>query len=191
MEYQKLTRGSRHDTFEQLYNEHYDKIYIYIYRRVNCRHTAEDLTAEVFLKAFANPYNPQLAKFSTYIFKIASNILKNYYRSVSYLSKIIDSEELSENLSDKTDILEEIITLEEYTQLKETLTTLSRQQYNVIYRRYYLDQSFKEIGEALHITDTYARKIHERALSALNKAIEHEYSEKPETSLITCHILQT
>ena len=74
MEHRKLVKDSRHDTFEQLYDEHYDKIYIYIFRRVNCRYTAEDLTADVFMKAFANPYNPQLAKFSTYIFKITSNV---------------------------------------------------------------------------------------------------------------------
>jgi len=45
-------------TLEGLYDEFYDKIYIYISCRVNNRYDAEDLTADVFLKAFANPYNP-------------------------------------------------------------------------------------------------------------------------------------
>ena len=50
--------------FERLFDEYYDKIYVYIARRVNDSHAAEDLTSDVFLKAFANPYNPAVICYS-------------------------------------------------------------------------------------------------------------------------------
>jgi len=64
--------------FEALFDEYYSKIYVYIARRVNNATDAEDLTSAVFFNAFVNPYNPKLSKFSTYIFIIASNALKDY-----------------------------------------------------------------------------------------------------------------
>ena len=155
--------------FERLYDEYYDKVYVYIARRINNPTDAEDLTADVFFKAFANPYNPKLAKFSTYIYTIASNVLKNHYRYIS-VRGIQDEPDI--NISDGHDILGDLISDEECVALKSILTTLPRQQYDTIYRRYYLDQSFKEIGEALGITEVYARKVHERALGALKKILQ-------------------
>jgi len=172
MEREKTAEDTRHETFELLYDEYYDKIYVYLYRRVNHQHTAEDLTADVFLKAFANPYNPRLAKFSTYIYTIASNVLKNHYRAVSKSNDIVCSEELDGSFSDQTDITGDLSTREEYAQLGAVLAVLPERQYAVIYRRYYLDQPFKEIGEALGVTDAYARKIHERALDVLRKIMK-------------------
>jgi len=170
MEREKTAEDNRRTAFERLYDEYYDKIYVYLYRRVNNQHTAEDLTANVFLKAFANPYNPRLAKFSTYIYTIASNVLKNHYRAISKSNGNISYEDIDGSFSGQTDIAGDLITREEYAQLGAVLAELPERQYAVIYRRYYLEQSFKEIGEDLGVTDTYARKIHERALDALKKS---------------------
>ena len=154
--------------FERLFDEYYDKIYVYIARRVNDSHVAEDLTSDVFLKAFANPYNPALAKFSTYIFTIAANTLKNHYRAVFKINR----EELDESFPDDTDLLDGLITREEYAGLQKALTLLPERQYEAVYRRYYLDQSFKEIGAALGVTEDAAGKVHRRALKTLKKYYE-------------------
>ena len=152
--------------FERLFDEHYDKVYVYISRRVNNPADAEDLTADVFYKAFAYPYDPKLAKFSTYIYTIAGNVIKNHYR---YTSVRGIQPEPDENLSDDTDITEDLITREEYDYLLKVLKTIPGKQYDVIYRRYFLEQSFREIGEALGITEVYARKLHERSLDTMRK----------------------
>jgi len=155
------------ETFEQLFDEYYDRIFVYISFRVRNPQDAEDLTAEVFLKAFANPYNPEIARFSTYVFTIASNILKNYYRSSAKIREVFSGEEPDGSFPDVTDVLGKLITREEYFGLKKALAALPERQYEVVYRRYYLEQPFREIGAALGISEDYSKKIHKRALEKL------------------------
>jgi RNA polymerase sigma-70 factor (ECF subfamily) len=161
--------------FEQLFDEYYDKIFVYINRRINNTHDAEDLTAEVFEKAFESPYNPKLSKFSTYIYTIAANALKNYYRFTENRNRFAD--ELDEDLPDITDILVGITQNEEYATLKKALADLTQIQYDVIYRRYYLDEPFAKIGMELDITEVNARKIHQRTLTALNDELKKVFCE--------------
>ncbi|MCL2013501.1 MAG: RNA polymerase sigma factor [Oscillospiraceae bacterium] len=160
--------------FERLYDEHYDKVYIYIFRRVNNPHDAQDLTADVFLKAFANPYNPDLAKFSTYVYMIAANLLKNHYRNSSKSKEMFICEEYDENLFNESDILKDLINREEYADLAGALVKLSERHYETVYRRYYLEQPFKEIGAALGVSEDAAKKLHKRALDSLKNVLQKE-----------------
>ena len=161
----------RAQNMERLYDEYYDKVYVYIARRVNNRHDAEDLTADVFLKAFANPYNPQIAKFSTYIYTIASNVLKNFYR-LSANRNIVIGGDPDDEPPDEIDILGDIITGEEYEELKAALAALHERQYEAVYRRYYLDESFKEIGAAMRVSETNARQLHFEGIKKLRKILK-------------------
>ena len=166
-----LEHDKKRENLERLYDEYYDKVYVYIARRVNNRHDAEDLTADVFLKAFANPYNPLLAKFSTYIYTIASNVLKNHYRTVANRFAVTDGEQ-NGDLPDETDLLKDLITREEYAELKSALAVLPERQYEAVYRRYYLDESFKEIGAAMRVSEGGARQLHFEALKNLRKILK-------------------
>ncbi len=155
--------------FEALYDEYYDKVYIYIARRIRDRRGAEDLTADVFLKAFAKPYEPQLAAFSTYIFTIAGNILKNYYRDAAKRNTAASD---ALDLPDGSNLLDDLITREEYGELRTALTELPEHQYDVLYRRYYLDEKYKEIGLALGISENNARQLHFEAVKKLRKILK-------------------
>lgn len=165
--------------FERMFDEYYDKIYVYIARRVANSQDAEDLTAEVFLKAFENPYNPKLAQFSTYVYTIAGNLLKNYYRSVGKRREIFSETELDDSLSDGTNILGDLLTREEYKKLKRALVKLPQRQYAVVYQRYYLGQSFKAIGAVLDVSEDGAKKLHRRALKALNNILKKDEILRP------------
>ena len=159
-------------SFEQLYDEYYHKIFVYINCRVHNRPISEDLCADVFLKAFERPYRPELASFSTYVFTIAANVLKNYYRSQAHKNAHDSSTPPDENLPDESDILADIVKGEEYTALKAALATLPPRRYEVVYRRYFLDLSFKEIGQAMDMSEGSARKLHFDAIKNLRNIIE-------------------
>lgn len=165
-------RKEDEQTFEKLFEQYYNSVYVYICRRINNVHDAEDLTSDVFLKAYSNPYNSSLAKFSTYIFTIAANTIKNYYRDSSKKRSFLESDEPDEHLSDDLDIIGDLLKKEECSKLLKALTVLPDKQYNVLYRRYYLNMSFKEIAVDLGITENYASKIHNRALEKLKSFLE-------------------
>lgn len=158
-------------SFEALYDEYYDKVYVYLARRVRSRQDAEDLAAEVFFKVFAKPYDPERARFSSYVFTIAANMLKNYYRDTAKCA-IPSEDTLLFEQSDGSDLLSDLITKDEYLELSRLLTTLSQRHYDVIYRRYFLDESYREIAEALEVTENNARQIHFEAVKKLRVALQ-------------------
>ena len=145
----------------------------------NHRQDAEELTADVFFKAFASPYDPRIAKFSTYVYTIAGNVLKNHYRAAAKRAELFRPEEPDEYIDDETDILGGLIAREEHDRLRKALAALPERQYEAVYRRYYLEQPFKEIGAALAVTEDAAKKLHRRALESLQKLLgsERPFSE--------------
>ena len=68
--------------FPKLVERNQAKIYAMVYRLVTNHAQAEDLTQEVFLRVFrtAPRYQP-MAKFSTWIYRIAANVALNAIRS--------------------------------------------------------------------------------------------------------------
>ena len=68
-------------SLEQLYLEHSDRIYRYIFLQVRQKELAEDLTQETFYRAFKNihTFNKQ-ASLSTWLLKIARNATYDYFR---------------------------------------------------------------------------------------------------------------
>src|SRR5689334_10282030 len=65
--------------FAKLFREHYPRIYRYVRYRVNDDVVAEDLTAEVFERAYRyrDSYDPARSNFSTWITQIAHNWINN------------------------------------------------------------------------------------------------------------------
>lgn len=65
--------------FDQLYEEHFQRIYQYIYYMVSDPSLAEDLTQETFLRVYKGQFRKEAAMV-TYIRKIARNIVYDTYR---------------------------------------------------------------------------------------------------------------
>lgn len=73
-----LAHGSGSEpAFAELVRRHYRPVLNYVFRMVQNRHIAEELTQDVFLALVKNAarYTPT-AKFTTYLYTIASNIVK-------------------------------------------------------------------------------------------------------------------
>jgi RNA polymerase sigma-70 factor (ECF subfamily) len=76
----RTLRGDR-EAFEMIIRRYQQPIVNYIGRMVREREMALDFSQEIFLKAYASldSFRPQY-KFSTWLFKIASNFLIDYWR---------------------------------------------------------------------------------------------------------------
>ena len=73
-------RDPRH--FAMLYEQHFERVYGYIVRRVGDRDTAEDLTAEVFHHALANlpRFEWRGVPFAAWLFTIARNAIADRWK---------------------------------------------------------------------------------------------------------------
>ena len=71
--------------FGLLYERYIDKIYNYVYYRTGNHHDAEDLTAKVFYQALNHVprYVQRGAPFSSWLYRIAHNLVANWHRDRS------------------------------------------------------------------------------------------------------------
>lgn len=99
--------------FGQLFDTHYSRILGYCIRRTGTVEIAEDITSEVFMKAWRsiNTYRIRGVPFQAWLYKIATNELRMYYRTGKYHTLSLD--ELSEEQGyvpvSETDIQQEAI----------------------------------------------------------------------------------
>ncbi len=87
---QRTLRGDR-SAFEQIIRRYQQAVIGYIARMVRDREMALDFSQEIFLKVYAclGSYRPQY-KFSTWLFKIASNFMIDYWRRKKIATVSID-----------------------------------------------------------------------------------------------------
>jgi RNA polymerase sigma-70 factor (ECF subfamily) len=73
------------EAFGLLYERYVDKIYNYVYYRTGNHHDAEDLTAKVFYQAMNHiaRYVQRGAPFSSWLYRIAHNLVANWHRDRS------------------------------------------------------------------------------------------------------------
>jgi RNA polymerase sigma-70 factor (ECF subfamily) len=89
--------------FTELMKRHYKSIMNYVYRFTNDRNDSEDLAQEVFLRVYRSvkEYKPQ-AKFSTWLYKIATNVCLTEIKVKGRMNKV-SLDEFQENKGDVRD----------------------------------------------------------------------------------------
>lgn len=112
-------------------------------------------------------FDPTKASFSTWLYVVIRNKLKNYYRD----SKGLD--ELDENIADNTLMEDEVISAIRLSQLRnqlaDALMTLNDLQRQVVVLKYFSDLHSKEIAARLGISPENVRVILSRSIAKLSK----------------------
>lgn len=168
----ELVKEGDHEAFSQLYDIFIDNIYRYIYYRVNSN-DAEDLVANVFVKVWENirKYRPKKRVFSAWIFKIAHNIVVDYYRTAkdrTFDELNIDVASLEREHNPIKDT-EKGLDIEI---LKIALRRLKKPYQEIIIYKFLNELSNKEISEILKKNEGSLRILQFRALKALRRELE-------------------
>ena len=150
---------------EQIYLEYHDKVMGYIRARVQGWADAEDLCADVFEKVQRKlgDFDSSKASVSTWIFTITRNTVIDYFRR----SK--PSEELDENLSDDTEVDENLLNNETLSELAGALKALPEELRDLIVLRYYDGKPLTEVAELMGLSYGAVKLRHQSALSKLRK----------------------
>jgi RNA polymerase sigma-70 factor, ECF subfamily len=169
----ELAMAGDFDSFAALYNCHLDAIYRYIFYRSGDAQDAEDLTEQVFLKAWqALPqYRPVGCRFINWLYRIAHNMLADHHRR----RRLIAYEALRGDIAPPDEAgeaaLEEVISLEESACLAAAIRKLPEEYQQVIILRFIEGLGHPEIARILDKSEAACRTIQHRALAALNKLL--------------------
>lgn len=140
--------------FEQLVRRHQRPIFALIRQIVSCREDAEELTQDVFVKAFQKLNTFQgTSSFSTWIYRIAYNTAISATRKHRPEFPELDDNTWS-NLADETvdEILDKTEDEEKLKRLEEAIEKLTVEERVLITLYYSEDKSMAEIASILHIS---------------------------------------
>jgi len=148
----------------------YPRIYRYVFYRVNSAEDAEDITGEVFLRMIKS-LQKQRGSFQAWLFRIASNLVIDYYRRRARQPELVTVEEehvsSTRNSIDSQDILLQ-------DRLKQSLPKLSTEQQQVIALKFIEGYNNNEIADILGKSVGAVKGLQFRALAALKKILHKE-----------------
>jgi RNA polymerase sigma-70 factor (ECF subfamily) len=161
--------GDAH-AFAHLYSAYLDRIYRYVYYRLENEQEAEDVTETVFMKAWKaiENYQDKGKPFRAWLYRIASNTLADNHRAKRDVDPLRSSEEMS---AEKDDPEVTLTAAEEVRALRKGIRSLPEESQQVILLRFVEGLSHAEVAEVLGKTEGACRVIQHRALSALKELL--------------------
>lgn len=169
----KIAQGGEADAFGELYRRYAKIVFRFIYANLNDRFDAEDLTEEVFLRAWRSlsNYRQKGVPFLAYLFKIARNVLIDFYRRAGRSGGHMSIED--KQITDfNPDPGETAILNIEHQEIRNTLTELREDYRTVLVLRFLSGLSPEETGAVMGRTPGAVRILQHRALSALRSRLD-------------------
>jgi RNA polymerase sigma-70 factor, ECF subfamily len=148
------------EAFGQLYDAYMERIYRFVYFRVEDQQTAEDITSQVFLKAWSNLDRFQFSRtpYLAWLYTIAHNAVIDHYRTRK-VTTALDDVQLSQP---------------DHSELVENEIDLTDDQQKVLTLKFIEGMSNNEIARHLGKREGAIRALQMRGLQALAKQLEEK-----------------
>lgn len=166
--------------FSGIYDQYINKIYRFIFLKVNSKDLAEDLTSETFLRGWeAFKRNNEIESDSeggieniqAFLYQIARNLVIDYYRSKAKAQLV--SVEYVSIIDPKQDLEEKTLLSSDVDQVRLALNDLKDDYQNVIIWHYLDDLPIKDVAKIMGRTEETTRVLLHRALTALKKRVNN------------------
>src|SRR5262245_55873365 len=150
--------------FAELYEANFERIYAFIVRRVQDRHEAEDLTAEVFHHALANlaRFEWRGVPFAVWLFRIAANAIADRHRRTKETVDAALAED--PNHSGWRDI-------ERRATLFQLVNSLPEDQRSIVIKRFVEQKTVRDIAKEFGRSEGAIKQLQFRALENLKARV--------------------
>jgi RNA polymerase sigma-70 factor, ECF subfamily len=152
--------------FEQLYQEHLDPIYRFVYSHVRNREVAEDLTSQIFLKAVRSLDLERSAHSSTaWLFRVAHTTMADYWRAYYRRAATHSLEALVEaGWESPIDADPPLVKSSVADRVEDILQSLPERDREVLTCRFLLNLSVRQTAVSMGVTETNVKVMQYRAL---------------------------
>lgn len=164
------------NAFLSAYDNYAAGILRHIYLRVNSKEVSEDLTQETFFKAWDNivKNGTDVRNYKTFLFKIANNLIIDYYRRKAKPVVSIDSINPDEASIAEAQSREAENNINR-SLIEEFLFELSDEHRQIIIFRYVNDFSVKEISDMTGRSKNSINVIIHRSIKYIKNGIKKKY----------------
>ena len=168
--------------FHELYEDYKFPLLNFIYRFCQDRRVAEELCQEVFIRVYksASSYEAK-AKFSTWLYRIATNICLNELRSGKYQYELVPSY-LDKNEPGKEPLVFEdnaqaraddgMEARERHIAVRQAIAQLPKKQRLAVLFSIYQQLSYKDIGERIGCSEGAVKSMIHRSKIFIKKKLK-------------------
>ncbi|MCC6466420.1 MAG: sigma-70 family RNA polymerase sigma factor [Planctomycetes bacterium] len=169
------------DAYGRLVEMHQDRLYACIVRVVRDEHRAFDLAQETFVQAFRaiDTYEDR-ARFSTWLYRIAMNLITSHHRYESAQKRggsqgraSLDAEGMLEPGTGERGPAEHVEAADTGAQVRAAIDTLDEEYRTVIVLRDLQGLSYEEIAEVTNVPPGTVRSRLHRGREALKDKLKH------------------
>jgi RNA polymerase sigma-70 factor (ECF subfamily) len=170
-------KAGKLEAFEELFSRHIRSVVNFAYRFVRNRGVAEELAQEIFLRVHdAAPSYRADAKFTTWLYRVATNICLNEVRRPEYRAiheSLDDPICIPIDLVDKGAPRPEAALLRQAVSeaLRKALEALPEKQRLAFILNKYQDLSYVEVGEVMKISEKAVKSLIHRAKQAMAESM--------------------
>lgn len=175
-------QAGEENAFRRLFDKYSRTIVNYCYRFCGEAELAEELAQEVFLKVYraAGSYSPE-AKFSTWIFRIATNTCLNEKRKIRYRTRMesidasVETEggTVAKEIEDQGARIETMIEKQEMDEIiQRAITRLPEKQKAALLLRINHGFSYREISEQLNKSENGIKTLIHRGRNQLKNVLQ-------------------
>ncbi|MEO6966364.1 MAG: sigma-70 family RNA polymerase sigma factor [Acidobacteriaceae bacterium] len=168
--------------FEFLITKYRRPIIGFMYRMVHNQAVAEELAQEVFLRVYrARATYRAEARFSTWLYRIASNMAINHARDTKFerASSSIFLDQEDEDTGTKPDVADvrplaeqNMLQDERMRRIREYVTALPERQRMAVVMHKYQDMDYKQIGAVLKLSESATKSLLFRAYQTLRERLK-------------------
>ena len=153
---------------DRLIRKNYADIYAYCFRRLGHRETAEDLTQETFLRIMGSVERyREYGKIKNYLYVIAGNVIRDYYRKPKEISAEDDMENAGASMTDAG-----VEQAAERMEIREALAGLESPDREIVILRYYQELKIKDIAAVTGMPASTVRYRLKTAEKELRRMLE-------------------
>ena len=154
----------------------------FMYRMVHNQAVAEELAQEVFLRVYrARATYRAEARFSTWLYRIASNMAINHARDTKYerASASVFLDQADEDTGTKPDVADlrpladqDMLQDERMRRIREQVMALPERQRMAVVMHKYQDMDYKQIGAVLKLSESATKSLLFRAYQSLREKLK-------------------
>lgn len=161
------------DAFTELYQHFFPRVYKFILAKTANADVADEIISKTFLKMYENLkiYNPARAAFSTWLYQIALNELKMFWRKNNYLGEHEETwdEEFEPTAPDYEEPEKKFLQAETQNKIREALEKLPERERKIIEMTYWLNYPPRKIAEIMDLKPNTVSVILKRTKENLRK----------------------
>lgn len=156
--------------FGQIYDQYIEKIYRFVYVKVDSKESAEDITSKVFMRGWESFKSAEIKNPGAFLYRIARNAVVDHYRERG--RAVVIPADLSPEMPDLKQNIENMAVLSaDVENIKKVIQKLDKEHQDIILLHYLEDMPLAEIAELMGRPAGTIRVMLHRGLKELRELL--------------------